>query len=114
MLEENVAEQVQDYLEELGYPKYLLSSGVRTEYGERVDVVVYEKGTPHIIVEVKSEPGFPKAKDADSLRFDSSVRQAQAHATSLNAPYYLLTNGSSFLWFTTDEMPSRMLCSHAA
>ncbi len=103
MLEKDVAEQVQDYLEKLGYSRHLLSSEMRTNYNERIDLVVYDKGNPYIVVEVKSDQKVFKGKGADSLRFDPFVRQAQSYAASLNAPYYLLTNGTSYFWFETDS-----------
>lgn len=103
MREEDAAEQVQRYLERLGYPKYLFASDVRVGYGEKVDFLLYDRGVPRIAVEIKSRSEFPQTKDATSLRFDPHVRQIQSYATSLNAPYYLLTNGEVFLWFATDK-----------
>jgi N-6 DNA Methylase/Type I restriction enzyme R protein N terminus (HSDR_N) len=103
MNEKNVAEQVQTYLEGLGYSRYLLSSEIRTNYNERIDFVVYSNGTPYIAVEIKSDDQLFNKKNPDDLLFNPYVRQAQAYATFLNAPYYLLTNGVSFLWFTTDD-----------
>jgi len=103
MIEKNVAEQVQNYLEGLGYSRYLLSSDVRTNYNERIDFVVYSNGMPYIVVEIKPDEQLFNKKNPDDLLFNPYVRQAQAYATFLNAPYYLLTNGTSFLWFTTDD-----------
>lgn len=104
MPDESITERVQTYLEGLGYSKYLLSSDVRTNYNESIDFVVYSNETPYIAVEIKSDKQLFNTKTQDELRFNPYVRQVQAYATILNAPYYLLTNGTSFLWFTTDDM----------
>jgi SAM-dependent methyltransferase len=99
---ESILKQIQGYLNDLGYPLQSMVIDRQIESFGRVDLLVYSEGQPWIVVETKRGEQFPDPKDGDRLRFNPYVRKLQSVANSVNAPYYLLTNGESFLWFTTD------------
>lgn len=99
----NISNQVREYLQTLGYSKAVIASGVRVKFNEVADFVIYNENNPWIVAEIKSEGGFPATAERDQLRFHPYIRELQLYATSLKAPYYLLTNGKEFLWFTTDK-----------
>lgn len=95
---------VYHYLTELGYRPTSMVPNVSVEKmptANRVDLVVYDNDLPYLLVEVKSHT--PKTDDPNELKFHPYVRELQAQAFALSAPYYLLTNGQLFLWFTTDS-----------
>ncbi|MGA9347441.1 MAG: type I restriction enzyme HsdR N-terminal domain-containing protein [Anaerolineae bacterium] len=98
-----IRELVKSYLVELGYPESGMTLEVRTREGRVADLVVHDQDGPRVVVEVKSGKRFPVDKEPSRLRFDPYVRQVQSYATELGAPYYLVTDGESFLWFTTDD-----------
>lgn len=66
-------------------------------------MVVFSNKAPYIAIEIKSDEKLFNTKNSEDLLFNPYVRQVQAYATFLKAPYYLLTNGLSFFWFTTDD-----------
>lgn len=101
---EAIDKVVRQYLIDLGYGESDIHYDVQTGQGRRADVVVYADGEPQIVAEyVPPNKGFPSDKDEKRLRFDPYVRQLQSYAVDLNAAYFLLTDGRSFLWFTTDR-----------
>src|SRR5689334_20849962 len=93
--------KVRHYLESLGYPSSAIVTEARLPFDERADLVVIVNGSPLIVVEIKTDVPLPSPVKVDELQFHPYVRELQAFAYHLNSPYYLLTNGSSFLWFTT-------------
>jgi hypothetical protein len=99
-LEKKVFQQLID----IGFPESSIQSEVQIHQRYRADFIVYEEsGKPFLVVEVKGEARFiPDPKDEIQLRFNPIVRQVQAYAKEINAPYYLVTNGDLSLWFTTD------------
>src|SRR5215510_3219663 len=103
MREQKLTGQVLRYLVGLGYHTSLFEREVRTALGDRVDIVVYDRDAPRIIVDIKTSEEFPKTDDSNKLRFDPHVRKVQSHANLLNAPFFLLTNGEIHLWFRTDD-----------
>lgn len=103
MREEDINRYVHEYLTGLGYSEPMLKSGVATAHGQRADLVIYEESQPLVVVDFKTTESFPGVEDSTQLRFHPYVRQLQSYATALNAPYYLLTDGESFLWFRTDS-----------
>jgi N-6 DNA Methylase/Type I restriction enzyme R protein N terminus (HSDR_N)/Type I restriction modification DNA specificity domain len=106
----NLYSLVRRYLANLGYKDPLLATEVpmkETQEIKRGDLVVYDHNRPYIVIEVK--PDIPDKKDSDLLKFHPHVRKLQSYATTLGAPYYLLTDGISFLWFMTDASGRPML-----
>lgn len=102
--ETDTEQQIITYLMRLGFPDWAIEPEVRTRRGQRADFVIYRQDRrPLAVVEMKSrDRDYPK-RDEPKLRFHPYVRQVQIVADQLRAPYYLLTNGHSFLWFTTDK-----------
>lgn len=94
---------VYSYLLHLGYPSSQIASEVTTEQGNRVDFVVYNKNKPWIVVEFKKTEDISGLTESPKLKVHPSIRQLQFHATTLKAPYYLLTNAHDFIWLTTDK-----------
>jgi len=99
---EEIIRRVENYLLRLGYSKEMMARNVRIGHTQ-VDLVVYEHDDPRIVVEIKNEKSFPKRDKIETLRFHPYVRVTQSLAKSLGTPYYLLSDGESFLWFTTNE-----------
>lgn len=102
--ETNAGQQIVAYLMGLGFPDWAVEPEVSTHRGQRADFVIYrEDKRPLAVVEMKfRDRDYPK-RDESKIRFHPYVRQVQVIADQLRAPYYLLTNGDSFLWFTTDK-----------
>ncbi|MCC2347490.1 restriction endonuclease subunit S [Bacillus anthracis] len=94
--------RVHNYLTKLGFSHNQIINEVRLENGRIVDFVVYQDNSPLACVEVKLDfyTGFSNIKE---LKFNPYVRQLQNNAKTINAPYYLLTDGANFLWFKTDS-----------
>lgn len=67
------------------------------------------KGRAAVSIEARSDELFPQDDDK-LLPFDAAVRQAQFAAVEIGAPFYVVTNGSKFLWFETDPAgrPARL------
>jgi hypothetical protein len=102
--ETNAEQQIITYLMRLGFPDWSIRSEVRTRRGQRADFVIYRQDNrPLAVVEMKSYDRDYPERDEPKLRFHPYVRQVQVVADQLRAPYYLLTNGDLFLWFTTDR-----------
>jgi len=93
---------VQQYLANLGFSNVSMESEVSTGFDQKADLVIFDEEKPLVVVEFKSAESFPESNES-VLRFHPFVRQLQSYATVLKAPYYLLSNGSSYLWFETDE-----------
>jgi hypothetical protein len=102
--EKALVEKVERYFTNLGYAKKDIWPSTRTFYGQEVDLVIYDRETPKIAVEIKRNIIFPKMDDVGDLKFHPYVRKTQAFAKRIGAPYYILTDGDTFLSFTTDEM----------
>lgn len=68
-----------------------------------MDLVVYDRETPRIVVDITTSEEIPQKDDSSKLRFDPRVRNVQSYATTLKAPFFLLTNGETYLWFRTDD-----------
>lgn len=98
-----ITDRVQGRLAKLGYDQSNIARDVRTPSGNRIDMVVYEGDTARIILEVKGGDSFPDAKDPLSLRFNPAVRMAQSLAKEMAAPYYVVSNEQTDIWFTTDD-----------
>jgi len=100
--ERTIVDLVEQYFIRLGYPKKGIGLNVKTAYGQ-VNLVVHDQEKPRIAVEIKDESRFPE-DDSKALRFHPYVRQLQSYAKALGTPYYVLTDGKTFLWFATDEV----------
>lgn len=94
---------VYSYLMHLGYSSSQIASEVTTEQGNKVDFVVYNKNRPWIVVELKKTEDISGLRESPRLKVHPSIRQLQFYATTLKAPYYLLTNADDFIWLTTDK-----------
>jgi hypothetical protein len=110
MLETDVLPKVKDYFSSLGYDLDSFRFEVPVESGHRADLTINDGASTLIIVEVKKSSEKLPTSDERNLRFDPIVRQLQTYAATLAAPFYVLTNGSDYLWFKTDESgrPSRL------
>lgn len=103
-IEPDIRERVISYLSELGFPRSVIAPDITTRRGQRADFVIYRgDNKPLAVIEVKSRDRDYPTREEPKLRFHPYVRQAQLIADQLRAPYYLLSNGKSFLWFTTDR-----------
>lgn len=114
MTEVNEMKQaVTAYLIGLGFDESSIASEVGTGRKERIDFVIYRKDQrPLAIIELKARgKDYPKSKDS-KLRFHPFVRQAQFLADELKAPYYSVSDGFSFYWFTTDSSGWPRLLEH--
>jgi len=102
--ETKARQQITSYLMRLGFPEGVITPDVMTRRGQRADFVIYRRDKkPLAVIEVKShDRDYPDRREP-KLRFHPYVRQVQLIADQLKAPYYLLTNGDSFLWFATDR-----------
>ncbi len=100
---------VQQYLQDLGYQPSAIASQVLTEQGRHVDLVAYSDDKPYVVVEIKANKALPSSSLPEQLRFDPDVYTAQHYARSLKAPYFMLTNGTEFLWFTNDAVGRPLL-----
>lgn len=100
----DVRQRVTSYLNELGFPQSVIAPDIPTRRGQRADFVIYRgDNKPLAVIEVKSQDQDYPTREEPKLRFHPYVRQAQLIADQLRAPYYLLSDGKSFLWFTTDR-----------
>lgn len=66
-------------------------------------------GRAAVAIEARTSELFPTGGDK-LLPYDASVRQAQFAAVEIGAPFYVVTDGESFLWFETDQSgrPTRL------
>lgn len=101
-MEKDTLSKIKDYLLDLGYTQLQIRSDIKTTQGELVDFIVYFKDKPWIVVEVKKNFDFNE-QNYNELRFNPYIRKLQLNAKHFSSPYYLLTNGNSFLWFQTDS-----------
>jgi hypothetical protein len=92
---------------ELGYNRDTILHDVQTPHGDRADIVAYVGDEPRILVELKDASAMPIARDPETLRYDPVVRQAQATAHDLKARFFAVSDGSSALWFETDDASGR-------
>lgn len=98
-----VLDLIRERLRGLGYDDQLIEF-VAVTNDSSVDLVVYNsEREPWVAVEAKGVE-FSRALTHEQLRFHPSVRRLQASATTLRAPFYALSDGKDFLWFTTDEL----------
>lgn len=101
-----VFEQIREYFIGLGYNKTMFESEIslynQFSNTSRVDFVVKQSNKPYIVVEAKLAKSF-SSLDNEDLKYDPSVRQVQTVAMHSGADYYVVTNGSEFLWFETGE-----------
>src|SRR5260370_5650542 len=106
-------ELVLPYLVNLGYQKSSITHNILIEGIQDFkagDLIVYNNDQPYFVVEVRST--VPEKNDPELLKFHPDVRELQSQASALNAPYYLLSDGISFLWFTTDTIGRPKLLSN--
>lgn len=103
-----VLQSVKNYLINLGYSEIQIRSNIRIDqsqdtdysiYGKVLDLVVYRDNNAWIVIEVKSHL---KMVDAKEWKYNPYVRQLQSYARAIHAPYYLLTDGINYFWFSTD------------
>jgi len=103
---EEIYKAIRKYFANLGYAETMFESDVAfsNQFSNvtKVDFIVKQANAPFIVVEAKLAKTFDNINN-EKLKYDPSVRQVQTYAMSLNAPYYVVTNGNSFLWFETDE-----------
>ncbi|KUO73617.1 MAG: hypothetical protein APF81_16160 [Desulfosporosinus sp. BRH_c37] len=103
---DKVFSQIREYFIGLGYNETMFESET-SSYNQfsntsRVDFVVKQSNKPYIVVEAKLANSFANLNSED-LKYDPSVRQVQTFAMHSGADYYVITNGSEFLWFETSE-----------
>lgn len=103
---EEIYKATWEYFTNLGYAETMFERDVAfsNQFSNvaKVDFIVKQANSPFIVVEAKLAKTFEKV-DNEKLKYDPSVRQVQTYAMSINAPYYVVTNGNSYLWFETDE-----------
>ncbi len=109
--EKDLIRQVENRLVKLGYPRSAISQEMPTRSGRRIDLAVYEQEKCRIVIEVKVESNLSEEINPLELKFNPVVRQAQVHANEMAAPYFMVTNGKTDLWFTTDEVGRPQLLS---
>jgi hypothetical protein len=91
----------------LGYLESDLQAEVPTNYGRRIDLVVYESSKPKVVFEIKSNINLPSLSETDEFRFHPTVRQAQSLSQEVNAPNFAIFDGEQILWFDVDEQEGR-------
>jgi len=94
--------RVEQRLIEFGYSKDSIQFEFKTPLGRRADIVIFENDKPKIVVEIKGENALLPEKDTE-LKYHPATRQAQSYAKELHAPFFVVTNGADFRWFTADE-----------
>jgi len=104
--EKKIYQDIRKYFTDLGYTEIMFESDVAfsNQFSNiaNVDFIIKQGNSPFIVVEAKLTKTFENI-DNEKLKYDPSVRQVQKHAMNLDAPYYVVTNGNSFLWFETNE-----------
>ncbi|MBP2643898.1 MAG: restriction modification system specificity domain protein [Firmicutes bacterium] len=96
-----IISKVREYfIQVLGYSPSNIRENVRNK-GYVADLVIWDGETPYILVEVKGKNLLPKQNE---IKFEPSVAQAQKLAVIFHAQYYVVTDGETFLWFSTDEI----------
>ncbi len=99
-----IIERVEHRISKLGYPVSSIVRDIRTPSGKMVDLAVYEQDRCKIIFEAKIGLRLNKQSDALDLRFNPFVRTAQLLAKEMSAPYYVVSNETLDLWFTTSDL----------
>lgn len=104
--EKMIAQNIVDYLVQLGYSRNSILYDYRIERNQIVDIMVRSSETqsPWLIVEARSSQDMPDPNDSARLQYHPTVRRLQRNATTLNAKYYLLSDGHSYLFFETDDV----------
>lgn len=101
-----VFSQIREYFLGLGYNETMFESGLSLNNPlsnvSKVDFVVKQSNKPYVIVEAKLGKSFVNLASED-LKYDPSVRQVQTYALHSGADFYVVTNGSEFLWFKTGK-----------
>jgi hypothetical protein len=90
-------------LEKMGYSRQSFVFEYQTDVNSRVDMVVFIEKKPWIVAEVKEGEDFAPFQNQSSYRHNPAVRRVQALASLMNAPYFLISDGITHLWFSTDE-----------
>lgn len=97
---------IREYFLGLGYNETMFETEISTfnqfSNAQYIDFAIKKSNNIHIIVEAKALKSFIGLND-DDLKYEPTVRQVQMLALDINAPYYVVTNGSEFLWFETNE-----------
>lgn len=104
MREIEIVHKVDEHFTKLGYKLSTMSHDVKIGYERRVDLVVYDEDEPYVVAEITNTKNLPNTRKETDLQFHPVVRKTQSSANDLDAPYYLLTDGVEFFWFTTDDM----------
>lgn len=102
MNERDVFFKVEKRLIQLGHSKDSIQFEVKTPLGRRADVVVFQGDKAKIVIEIQNISVLLPETDSE-LKFHPATRQAQAYAKELGAPYFAITNGSVYRWFTTAD-----------
>lgn len=103
---EMIDKRICEYFISLGYVETMFEREVSlfNQYSNasRMDFVVKQSNKPYIVVEVKAAKTFVNL-DNEELKYDPSVRQVQTYAMHSGAKYFVVTNGSDYLWFETGK-----------
>ena len=107
--EKKISENMKMYFSSLGYPESTYAIEISRDnhingqfINSRIDFAIILNDAIQIIVEIKNKEISSNLK-ADLLRFDPAIRQAQYYAQNVKAKYFIITDGLSYLWFTTDD-----------
>ncbi len=103
---EYAIKRVREYFISLGYSEIMFESDVslKNKFSSNMyaDFIVKKANKPYIVVEIKLNKSFSNI-DINDLKYDPSVRQVQTYAMQSGAEFFIVTNGSEFLWFKTGE-----------
>lgn len=97
---DNLLRKARQKLLELGFKSSDIYNEYRFNNRYVSDIVVLHEGNPYLVIELKGNDENITNLD---YKFDPAVRQAQAYANILKAPFYSVFNGNDFFWFTTDS-----------
>ncbi|EIA08684.1 N-6 DNA methylase [Flavobacterium frigoris] len=92
--------QVKKYLEKLGYPPESIYFEYSISSGKRIDVVVKKEKSVFIAIEVKNPQIFNFETIVD-IEYHPLTRKIQREAQEVDAEYFILTNGTNYLWMKT-------------
>lgn len=92
--------QVKKYLEKLGYPPESIYFEYQITSGRRIDVVVKKENVVFIAIEVKNPQVFNFETVID-IEYHPLTRKIQREAQESGAEYFILTNGTNYLWMKT-------------
>lgn len=93
---------VKKYLVKLGYPPESILLEYRATNNRIIDMVVKISDEVLLAVELKNRP-LRELVPSEQMGYHPIIRQLQADATTLNAKYYLFSNGREYIWFKTGE-----------